>query len=248
MKKTQESKSWIKREFDSFIVLMRSMPILVIVIFSLSVIAMNLLANIIVYQTPRIAINAGMFVSWISFLFMDIVTKHFGVKAANIVSIIGIFFNSIAVVVFFVISQIGTYPQLDMILHGQWSIWLASTIAFIASAVLNNYLNLFIGKLFKKNPDGKVAYVTRSYVSTFFGQIADNLLFSSLAFIVFPLIPGASQITLSFWQCLGTSVLCALIELVMEVIFSPIGYKIVQNWKKREVGKEYIEKYCSTEA
>ena len=33
----------------------------------------------------------------------------------------------------------------------------------------------------------------------------------------------------------------AIVELIMEIIFSPIGYKITRKWKEENVGKEYLE-------
>ena len=249
MKETSPgSTSWIRREATQFADLMHAMPIPVIVLFSLSVILMNLLSNFIVVNLPFLALNAGVFVSWVAFLFMDIVSKHFGARAANWLSIIAILANGVAVAIFFAISKIGTFPKLDMILNGQWSILLASTIAFIASAVFNNVLNVGIGRLFHKNPDGKLAFFTRSYVSTFLGQCVDNFLFVFLAFVIFPSIPGAAQIYWTVPQCVGASLFCALLELVLEVVFSPIGYRVSLVWKRKGVGKEYIDRYCTVTA
>ena len=237
------TQSWVRRELSLFSTLVRSMPKLVIVLFSCAVIMMNLLSNFIVVSLPYLALNAGIFVSWIAFLLLDIVAKHYGPRAANRLSIIAILANSFAVLVFFLISQLGTVPELDMILHGQWSILLASTIAFIVSAFANNFLNWSVGKLFRKNPDGKLAFATRSYVSTFLGQCIDNFVFASLAFVVFPHIPGASQVTLEIAQVIGASVLCALIEFALEIVFSPIGYRVTKAWKEKGVGSEYIQRY-----
>ena len=33
----------------------------------------------------------------------------------------------------------------------------------------------------------------------------------------------------------------AVAELIMEIVFSPIGYKITRRWKNESVGKEYLE-------
>jgi hypothetical protein len=33
----------------------------------------------------------------------------------------------------------------------------------------------------------------------------------------------------------------AVAELIMEVIFSPIGYRIVSKWKANSIGHEYLE-------
>ena len=55
----------------------------------------------------------------------------------------------------------------------------------IVSAAVNNFLNFAIGRLFRKNPDGRLAFAARSYVSTFIGQFFDNFVFAVLAFAVF---------------------------------------------------------------
>lgn len=33
----------------------------------------------------------------------------------------------------------------------------------------------------------------------------------------------------------------AAAELIMEIVFSPIGYRITKKWKQESVGKEYFE-------
>ena len=242
---SSESTSWIRREIQLFLTLVRSVPKTVIVLFCLSVILMNLLASFTVVNLPYFALTGGVFVSWAAFLFMDIISKHFGPRAANRISWIALASNLIAVVIFFLISLIGTVPELDMILHGQWPILLASTVAFIVSTLVNNFSNFLIGKSFKNNPDGKLAYFTRSYISTFLGQTIDNFVFGMLAFIVLPLIPGALPVTWTWIQVTICALTSALAELAMEVIFSPIGYRVTKRWKEKEVGKEYIDRYCS---
>ncbi len=44
-------------------------------------------------------------------------------------------------------------------------------------------------------------------------------------------------------QVLVCSFMMMLLELVFEIVFSPIGYKLSKNWKQEEVGKDYLEKY-----
>ena len=234
---------WVKREAKLFSTLVRSVPILVIVLFSLSVISMNFLASYTIVNTPYIALNAGIFVSWVTFLLLDIITKRFGPKAANRISWIGLGANLVAVGIFFLISQIGTIPDLDMVLHGQWSILLASTIAFIVSTLVNNSLNSLIGRAFAKNPNGKAAFFCRSYVSTLVGQVVDNFLFAMLAFIIFPMIPGALPVTWTWTQVAVCSATFALAELGMEILFSPIGYRVSLRWRRNGVGQEYIDAY-----
>ena len=106
--------------------------------------------------------------------------------------------------------------------------------------MINNFLNFLIGKIFKKNPDGKLAYIAQSYISTFVGQFLDNLIFSVIVFMIFAPIYW-DGFCWTFIQCAMCALTGAVIELILEIIFSPIGYKIVSKWKKEKVGKEYID-------
>lgn len=238
-------KNWIKKELNDFNVLLRNIPAVIMAMFVVAVIMMNLLANKTIVQTDWIALDAGIVISWLSFMSMDVITKHFGPKASTKVSIFATFINLLVCGIFWVVSIIPSaaddYTAFNSIFGGTWFILLGSTIAFIASAFINNFLNWGIGQAFKKDPDGKLAYVTRTYISTATGQFFDNLIFSMIVFMGFAPIfwDGFSW---TFIQCLMCSLTGAVIELLFEVIFSPIGYKITQRWKANGVGKEYIDK------
>lgn len=238
-------KNWIKKELNDFNVLLRNIPAVIMAMFVVAVIMMNLLANKTIVQTDWIALDAGIVISWLSFMSMDVITKHFGPKASTKVSIFATFINLLVCGIFWVVSIIPSaaddYTAFNSIFGGTWFILLGSTIAFIASAFINNFLNWGIGQAFKKDPDGKLAYVTRTYISTATGQFFDNLIFSMIVFMGFaPIFWNGFSWT--FIQCLMCSLTGAVIELLFEVIFSPIGYKITQRWKANGVGKEYIDK------
>ena len=106
--------------------------------------------------------------------------------------------------------------------------------------VINSKDKYFIVMPSRKNPDGKAAYMLRSYISTFIGQFLDNFIFSLIVFAGFAPI---------FWdgfcwtvlQCAMCALTGALAELVMEILFSPIGYRMVKKWKESNVGREYLE-------
>lgn len=229
---------------DSTKLLFRSIPATVVALFTISVVAMNLLANKTIFESEYLAIDGGILVSWISFLCMDITTKHFGPKAATKMSIFAIIVNLITCLIFFIVSIIPKegFKEFDYIMHGTPLILLSSTIAFLCSSIINNVLNWIIGKLFKKNPDGKLAFVTRSYVSTFIGQFLDNLIFAVLAFILFAPFIFSDGFHWTFIQCVTCSILGGLLELFMEIVFSPIGYIVTKNWKKDNVGEEYLRR------
>lgn len=240
---------WIKREIAETKLLLRSVPAGVVTLFVVSVICMNILANKTLLQLDWIALDGGVLISWLSFLCMDIITKHFGPKASNKISILAVIVNLLTCLIFYVVSVIPSnakdYAELNTILGGTWFILVGSTIAFIVSSLMNNTLNHLIGKCFKNNPDGKVAYAFRTYVSTFLGQFFDNLIFSVIVFMGFaPIFWNGFCWTLL--QCVSCALTGAVVELLLEVVFSPIGYKITIRWKNEGVGKEYLD-YVSKE-
>ena len=235
---------WLHDEYELTKILLRSIPASVVALFVISVIAMNILANKTLVQTEYLALDGGILISWLSFLSMDIVVKHFGPKASNRMSMFAVLVNLLVCFIFYIASVIPSdaddYAAFNTIIGGTWFILLSSTIAFISSALINNGLNFTVGKLFRKNPDGKLAFFTRSYVSTFIAQFCDNLIFAILTFMVFaPIFWDGFHWT--FIQCVTCSLLGALLELVMEVVFSPIGYFVCKNWKKSNVGEQYFE-------
>lgn len=239
-------KNWIQREWDETAILLRCIPATVVTLFVVSVICMNLLANKTLYQADWIALDGGILISWLSFMCMDIITKYFGPKASNKIAVLASSINVLTCMIFYIASIIPSnandYTALDGILGGTWFILLGSTIAFLISAVINNFLNWTIGKAFHENPDGKLAYATRTYISTFFGQFMDNFIFSIIVFVGFaPIFWDGFHWTIL--QCATCALTGAIAELIMEILFSPIGYKIVIHWKKYNVGQEYLS-YC----
>lgn len=236
--------NWIKHEQIETTVLLRCIPSTVVTLFVVSVICMNLLANKTLFQNPWIALDGGILISWLSFMCMDIITKYFGPKASNKVAILASVINLLTCMIFYVASVIPSnandYSELNSILGGTWFILLGSTIAFLVSAVINNVLNWLIGKAFRKKPDGKLAYASQTYISTFIGQFLDNLIFSIIVFIFFaPIYWNGFHWT--FLQCVMCALTGAVAELIMEIVFSPIGYLIVKKWKKHNIGQEYLD-------
>ncbi len=237
-------KKRLQREYAEMKILMRSIPAAVVTLFVVSVICMNLLANKTLLQLDWIALDGGILISWLSFMCMDIITKHFGPKASNRISLLAAGINLLTCLIFFVASAIPSnaddYSAFDGIFGGTWFILLGSTIAFLLSAVINNMLNFVIGKSFRKNPDGKLAYAMRTYISTFIGQFLDNFIFSVIVFVFFaPIFWDGFHWTVL--QCATCALTGAFAELLMEILFSPVGYHITLKWKEDNVGKEYLE-------
>lgn len=233
----------LEKDFTETKLLFRSIPSIIVALFTISVVSMNILANKTIYQSEHLAIDGGILISWLSFLCMDIITKHFGPRASTKISFFAIGVNLLVCLIFFVVSIIPTetdYTAFNSIIGGTWFILLSSTIAFLLSACVNNFSNWSIGRLFRKNPDGKLAFVCRCYISTFVGQFIDNFVFSVLTFMLFaPIYWDGFHWTLI--QCVTCSLLGAGLELLMEIVFSPFGYMVVRQWKRDGVGREYME-------
>ena len=238
----------IKKEFNEFRILLKSVPSIVVVFFIMSVFSMNLLANkSISIPWDWLALDCGIFVSWFAFFTMDIVTKHFGPKAANELTVLAIVVNLIFCLLLFIGSIVpGMWGEsyvegsegllngaLNRTFGGTWYVVLGSTAAFLISAIVNNLSNFGIGKLFKKNPDGLAAYVMRTYVSTAIGQFIDNLTFALLVSHFF--------FGWTLLQCITCAVTGMLVELLCEAIFFYPGFAITRRWKKNAAGEEYLK-------
>ena len=228
---------FIKKELSELRVLLRCIPSLVLAVFAVSLVAMNLLANKLIVNLPWIALDAGIIVSWIAFLVMDTTVKRFGPKAAMQVTVVGIALNLLVVAIFNLGALIpgswgeGADTAINATLSGSWHVLLASTTAFIASSLTNNLLHFSILRRMK-NKDGFGAYAVSSYVSTAVAQFVDNFVFA----LLFTFANG--------WITLTAAVMFAgvgaVAELLCQVIFSPIGYRVAERWRKDGVGEEYL--------
>ena len=83
----------IKKEINETKVLLKCIPTIIVTLFVVSVICMNILANKTLVQLSWIALDGGILISWLSFMCMDIITKHFGPKASNKISLLAALIN-----------------------------------------------------------------------------------------------------------------------------------------------------------
>ena len=244
VKRKTVAHSALAREIAEFKLLLRSIPAAVVTLFVVSVICMNLLANKTLLQLEWIALDGGILISWLSFMCMDIITKHFGPKASNRITILAAVINLLTCLIRFVASLIpsnaGDFSAFDGIFGGTWFILLGSTVAFLASGMINNMLNWLIGKSFRKKPDGRLAFAVRTYISTLVGQFLDNFIFYVIVFVGFaPMFWDGFCWTVQ--QCFMCALTGAVAELIMEIAFSPLGYKITKKWQSENIGREYLD-------
>ena len=225
--------------------LLRAVPSTTMVLFCVSVVLMNLLANKEIYTgISWLALDCGLLLSWVSFLCMDIMTKRFGPRAAVKLSLFAICVNLCVCAMLKVVSLLpgnwGAFYAFDSnivnevlneTVGGTWYVLLGSTVAMLVASIVNAVLNHSVGRMFRK--DTFTAYAVRSYVSTMFAQFVDNLVFSLMVSHVFF---GWTLI-----QCITCSITGCLVELLCEIIFSPIGYRVCKQWERDRVGAGYVE-------
>ena len=225
--------------------LFHNIPATLVALLAVAVVGMNLLANkSIDLGVDWLALDCGIVFSWLLFLVMDIVTRRYGARAANILSVGALVVNLLVALVLLAASYIpGTWSQsyvegsetvingaLDATFRSSWFVILGSSVAFIVSAVTNNLLHHLVAKAFRSR--SFLAFSVSSYVSTFVAQFVDNLLF---AFIVSLHFFGWSAV-----QCVTCALTGAVAELLCEVIFSPIGYHVVRRMEEQSVGQPYL--------
>lgn len=225
-------------------VLLRSAPTTVVITFVLSVVLMNLLANKeIATGIPWLALDCGMIVSWLSFFSMDMITKRFGARASITISVVAILINLAVCIILFAASVVPgnwgefyTYGDqmvndvLNSTIGGTWYVLLGSSVAFFVSSIVNAVLNALIGKFFVR--DTLSTYIVRSWGSTIMAQFVDNMVFALMVSHVF--------FGWSLLQCVTCSLTGCIFELVCQMVFTPIGYRITQKWQREDVGQEYI--------
>ena len=234
----------IRRELDDYRILLRNIPGLVVTLFILSVILMNLLANKEFVSYRYFALDCGFILSWISFLCMDMICKRFGPKAAAKISILAMAVNLAVCIIFRIISMSpgmwGEYystgmsevnDALNATFGGSWFVVLGSSIAMVAAAITNSVINQAVAD--RLSTGGYRAFAARSFISTGIAQFVDNLTFS--------LIVSYHFFGWSAAQVIACSLTGAVAELLCEVLFSPVGYKVCETWESENVGAQYLE-------
>ncbi len=236
--------SLIKRELEDYRILLRNVPSLVVTFFVISVILMNLLANKEFISVRYFALDCGFLLSWVSFLCMDMICKRFGPKPAAKISILAMVINLAVCIIFKLISfapgMWGEYystgmtevnDALNATFGGSWFVVFGSSTAMVAAAITNSFINQAVAKRLRTK--GYKAFAARSFISTGIAQFVDNLTFA--------LIVSYHFFGWTAAQVLICSITGAIAELLCEVLFSPIGYRVSERWESENVGSQYLQ-------
>ena len=226
---------------------MRNIPGIVTSIFVLSAVLMNILANKSIINHEYVSVTSGIVLSWISYLCMDCVCKHFGARAATILNAFAMvvsLLSSILVAMVLLIpgvwasslgyTDIATQQvindSLNSTLSSTWYVVIGSSLAMLLGGTTNSIINKLVGSVV--NQKTYTGFVIRSAVSTAAGQLVDNLVFALFVSYFF--------FGWTMNQVIGCSIVGMMLELVIEIVFSPIGYKVVKKWEQENVGNEYL--------
>ena len=222
----------MKKALSSLRRLPQDVPPLIVSLLILSVVGMNLLANKSINTgVDWLALDGGIVFSWMTFLSMDILTHCYGPRVSTALSFLALAMNLLMALFFFIASSIpGVWGEsfvdgseavinraLDGTFGGTWFVLLGSSVAYAISAAVNNFLNYGVGKLLR-DKQGFGSFALRAYISTFLAQLADNLVF---ALLVSRLFFGWTLL-----QCFTCALTGAVMELLFEVLFSPLGYRM----------------------
>ncbi len=241
--------AWIRREWADYTLLLRNIPSLVVSLFILSVVCMNLLANKELVSFRYLALDCGFTLSWVSFLCMDMICKRFGAKAAVKISLLALFVNLCAFLLFHLLSHApgmwgefysyaDSSPEkaqlandaLNATFGGTWYVVLGSAIAMFVSSFVNSAANHWISR--RTVSRNFRNFAIRSFPSTMLAQFIDNFLFACIVSHIF--------FGWTMTQVLVCSLTGAVMELLCEIVFSPLGYRICRAWESQGVGKEYL--------
>ena len=231
---------------DDFKRLLRSIPAPTVTIFVLSVVCANLMANKELVSSRWVALDCGFAFSWIMFLCMDVVCRRWGAAASVKLSLFALAVNLAVCASFALLSlapgRWGAYyatenpavnEALDATFGGAWYVVVGSATAFLASAVVNAFLNGRIARaLDRRDRKGFGAFALCSWASTLVAQLVDNLLFATLVSKLF--------FGWTWTQVFVCSAIGAGCELLGEVFFSGVGYRLVVRWERESVGADYL--------
>lgn len=238
-------KEWLKT--------LRSIPSLALALITVATVLMNILANKSIINLPWLIQDAGILMSWVGFLVGDLLVKAFGSKNAIRVNLtclgISLFISGLLAIVAVVPGEwspvfdptinpgdLGSNinAAVNSVMGNVWYVILGSAVASAVGLVVNGLTQgLLIKKIEAKHGDKYWGFFVASAASTMIGQIIDNMVFALLVSVKF--------FGWTWTQVMVCSLTGAIFELIIELVFSPLTYKISRNWKKNGIGTEWMK-------
>lgn len=245
-------KEWIKT--------MRSVPAMALALITIATVLMNILANKSIIEVPRLGNgdywlvqDAGIIMSWVGFLVGDLLVKNFGSKNAIRVNLTCLGISLFISVLLAIVGAIpGTWSAsydfagqvneaLNSIMGNVWYVILGSALASAVGLIVNGITQgVLLKKIESKHGDKYWGFLVASAGSTMIGQFIDNFVFASVVSVPF--------FGWSWFSVFACSFFGMIIELIFELVFSPLTYKISKNWKKNHIGEYWMTEQGKLEA
>ncbi len=194
-------------------------------VFFVSVLLISNVASSKIVDFGWFTFDGGTLLFPLSYIFGDILTEVYGYKNSRGVIWLGFFCTFVMAVIFIIVGKLPPAPgwdnqaAYDAILGLTPRIVAASLIAYFCGEFSNSFV-LAKMKIFTK---GKWLW-TRTIGSTVVGELVDSALFIVIAFL--GVLPNSLLLTLIISNY--------IFKTAVEVVFTPITYKVVGFLKKNE--------------
>jgi len=194
-------------------------------VFFVSVLLISNVASTKIVDLKWFVFDAGTLLFPLSYIFGDILTEVYGYKRSRQVIWLGFSMALLMSVIFIIVGKLppasdwGNQAAYDTILGLTPRIVLASLIAFFAGEFSNSYV---LAKM-KIATNGKKLWA-RTIGSTIVGELLDTSLFIVIAF--YGILPNDLLFTIFISNY--------LFKTGVEVVFTPLTYKIIDFLKKKE--------------
>lgn len=191
-------------------------------------VAVLMLSNIIAFKLVPFGpfvVTGATFMFPLAYIFGDVLTEVYGYEGSRRVIWTGFAANILMVVVFYLvyllptISGPGLQESYKTVLLSAPRIVAASMIAYLVGGFVNSTILSKIKVLMQ----GKRLWV-RTITSTIFGELFDTIVFTTLAFA--GAVPAQVLFTIIYSSY--------LVKCAVEILFTPITYKVVAFYKRIE--------------
>jgi hypothetical protein len=200
-------------------------------VFFVSVLLISNVASTKIVDFGKFTFDAGTLLFPLSYIFGDILTEVYGYKKSKQVIWLGFFMALLMSLVFIIVGALPAAPDwgnqeaYDKILGLTPRIVLASLVAY----TLGSFSNAFILAKMKIWSKGKKLWV-RTIGSTVVGELVDSTLFILIAFV--GILPSSLLLTLIISNY--------IFKTLVEVLFTPLTYRVIAFLKKKE-GEDYYD-------
>lgn len=194
-------------------------------VFFVSVLLISNVASTKIVDLKYFVFDGGTLLFPLSYIFGDILTEVYGYKNSRSVIWIGFFMALLMSVIFIIVGKLpsasgwNNQAAYDAILGLTPRIVCASLIAYF----FGEFSNSFVLAKMKILTKGKWLW-TRTIGSTVVGELVDSALFIMIAF--FGILPGSLLLTLIISNY--------LFKTAIEILFTPITYKVIKFLKIKE--------------